>query len=101
MPVDGPQYPVLLDLRGRPCLVVGGGRVALGKVRGLLAVDADVTVVAPDVDEELAGLEAVTVVRRPYEPGDLDGKRLVLTATDDADVNRRVFVDAEARGIWV
>ena len=69
MPVDGPQYPVLLDLAGRSCLVVGAGRVALGKVRGLLAVDARVTVVAPDVLDELGSLDGVTIVRRAYEAG--------------------------------
>jgi siroheme synthase-like protein len=100
MPVEGPQYPVLLDLRGRPCLVVGGGRVALGKVRGLLAVDATVTVVAPDVFDELAQLD-VTVVRRPYEAGDLAGVRLAVAATDDPAVNHRVFLDGEAAGVWV
>jgi siroheme synthase-like protein len=100
MPVEGPQYPVLLDLRGRPCLVVGGGRVALGKVRGLLAVDATVTVVAPDVLDELAQLD-VTVVRRPYEAGDLAGVRLAVAATDDPAVNHRVFLDGEAAGVWV
>jgi siroheme synthase-like protein len=100
MPVEGPQYPVLLDLAGRPVLVVGGGRVALGKVRGLLAAGADVTVVAPDVVDELAQLD-VTVVRRPYQPGDLAGRRLAIAATDDPAVNQRVFLDGEAAGVWV
>ena len=44
MPVDGPTYPVQLLVAGAPCLVVGGGKVALGKVRGLLAAGAAVTV---------------------------------------------------------
>lgn len=101
MPVEGPQYPVLLDLAGRSCLVVGGGRVALGKVRGLLAAGARVTVIAPDVADELAGLEGVVVERRRYEPGDVEGHRLVVAATDDPAVNRQVFLDGEAAGVWV
>jgi precorrin-2 dehydrogenase/sirohydrochlorin ferrochelatase len=101
MPVEGPQYPVLLNLAGRSCLVVGGGRVALGKVRGLLAVDARVTVVAPHVLDELAALDGVAVVRRPYAATDLGGHRLVITATDDPAVNRQVFLDGEAAGVWV
>jgi siroheme synthase-like protein len=101
MPVEGPQYPVLLDLAGRPCLVVGGGPVALGKVRGLLAADARVTVVAPDVLDELAGLDGVTVVRRAYAAGDLAGQRLAIAATDDRAVNHQVFLDGEASGVWV
>jgi len=101
MPVEGPQYPVLLDLVGRSCLVVGGGPVALGKVRGLLAVDARVTVVAPHVLDELAALEGVTVVARRYEPGDLAGHRLAITATGDPAVDHQVFLDGEAAGVWV
>jgi len=101
MPVEGPQYPVLLDLAGRPCLVVGGGSVALGKVRGLLAVDARVTVVAPDVLDEVAALDGVTVERRPYRSGDVAGHRLAITATDDPAVNHQVFLDGEAAGVWV
>ncbi|MCU1488089.1 MAG: putative NAD(P)-binding, partial [Actinomycetia bacterium] len=60
---------------------MGGGPVALGKVRGLLAVDAVVTVVAPQVVDELAALEGVTVRPRRYETGDLTGHRLAITAT--------------------
>lgn len=101
MPVEGPQYPVLLDLAGRRCLVVGGGRVALGKVRGLLAVDADVTVVAPAVVDELADLEGVRLELRPYAAGEVAGYRLAITATDDPAVNRQVYEDGEASGVWV
>jgi precorrin-2 dehydrogenase/sirohydrochlorin ferrochelatase len=101
MPFEGPQYPVLLDLAGRSCLVVGGGRVALGKVRGLLAADALVTVVAPAVIEELASLDGVTIERRPYEAGEVAGHRLVIAATDEPAVNHQVFLDGEAAGVWV
>lgn len=101
MPVEGPQYPVMLSLRGHRCLVVGGGRVALGKVRGLLAVGADVTVVAPEVLDELAALEGVSVERRAYAAGEAAGYRLVLTATGVPDVDRAVFADGEGAGAWV
>jgi siroheme synthase-like protein len=101
MPVEAPQYPVQLVLAGRPVLVVGGGKVALGKVRGLLAAQAVVTVVAPEVDDELAGLPGMTIERRPYEPGEARGYRLVVAATDDPAVNRRVFLDGEDAGVWV
>lgn len=101
MPAEPVSYPVLLRLAGRRCLVVGGGRVALRKVHGLLAAGADVTVVAPDVVDELAALDGVTVQRRRYRPGEVAGYRLVVTATDDPAVNRRVFDDGDAAGVWV
>lgn len=104
MPVSAPaQYPVNLVLTGRRCLVVGGGRVALRKVEGLLACGAAVTVVAPEVVPELDGLAGVTIERRPYEPGEAGtgGYRLVITATDDRSVNQQVHDDADAAGVWV
>ena len=95
------QYPVNLVLTGRPCLVVGGGRVALRKVEGLLACGAAVTVVAPDVVDDLAAL-AVAVERRAYQPGEAaGGYRLVIAATDDREVNQAVFDDADGAGVWV
>jgi siroheme synthase-like protein len=94
-------YPVVLDLRGRRCLVVGGGRVALGKARGLLTAGAEVTVVAPEVVPELADDDRVRVERRPYRPGEVQGYRYVVAATDQPAVNRQVFDDGEALGVFV
>ena len=101
MPVEGPLYPANLVLAGRRCLVVGGGRVAVQKVRELLACEAEVHVVAPEVDEALAGDPRVAVERRRYEPGDLAGCWLGFTATDDPAVNAAVYRDGEAAGVWV
>ncbi|MDQ6781965.1 MAG: bifunctional precorrin-2 dehydrogenase/sirohydrochlorin ferrochelatase [Actinomycetota bacterium] len=100
MPVDDPLYPVNLVLAGRSCLVVGGGSVAARKVEGLLAAGAIVTVVAAAVADEIRSLP-VTVVERRYQPGDLDGRWLVITATDDTAVNRAVRDEGDAAGVWV
>lgn len=101
MPVPGPQYPVNLVLAGQRCLVVGGGNVARGKVEGLLAAAAAVHVVAPEVLPEVAAAEGVTVERRGYEAGEVAGYRLAIAATDDPEVNRAVYLDGEAAGVWV
>jgi precorrin-2 dehydrogenase / sirohydrochlorin ferrochelatase len=87
------HYMVCLDLCGRSCLVVGGGRVALEKAEGLLACDADVTVVAPDVDEALASLP-VRVVSRRFRRSDVVRRFLVVAATDDRLVNADVSAAA-------
>lgn len=101
MPVDGDQYPANLILRGRSVLVVGGGKVAAGKVEGLLAGGADtVTVVAPEVVDEIRALP-VTIEEREYRSPEAADHRLVVTATDDPEVNRQVFLDADAAGVWV
>jgi uroporphyrin-III C-methyltransferase/precorrin-2 dehydrogenase/sirohydrochlorin ferrochelatase len=93
------RYPLMLDLTGRPVLVVGAGPVAARRTADLLAAGALVTVVAPDVAAEIeAG--AATVVRRPFLTPDVDGQWLVLACTDDAVINAEVARAAEARQIW-
>jgi len=94
-------YPVNLLVGGRSCLVVGGGTVAARKVEGLLACDAQVHLVAPEVDDEIRGWPQVTVEQRSYRQGDVDGRWLVISATDSTEVNRAVYLDCEAAGIWV
>ena len=91
-------------LSGRRCLVVGGGDVGLEKVEGLLACDAEVTLVAPDAHPalvELAAEGSITWTRRGYETADLDGKLIAIAATDDTDVNISVYEDAERRAMLV
>jgi precorrin-2 dehydrogenase/sirohydrochlorin ferrochelatase len=91
-------YMACLDLEGRTVLVVGGGKVALEKVRGLLECGASVTVVAPWIEPELLELD-VEILRRRYRESDLDGRFLVVAATATPPVNRRVSADAEARSL--
>jgi precorrin-2 dehydrogenase/sirohydrochlorin ferrochelatase len=89
-------YMACLDLRGRDCLVVGGGRVATEKVNGLLDCDAKVTVVAPHVDNELRGLP-VRIQQRPFSRSDVVGRFLVVAATSDRSVNADVSDVARER----
>jgi precorrin-2 dehydrogenase / sirohydrochlorin ferrochelatase len=102
--LDTPFYIACLRLTGRRCLVVGGGPIGLEKVEGLLACEADVTLVAPDAGAELEALAAEGSIRweaRAYEPSDLEGAFLVIAATGDTDVNIRVYEDAERRAMLV
>ncbi|HWF52190.1 MAG TPA: bifunctional precorrin-2 dehydrogenase/sirohydrochlorin ferrochelatase [Solirubrobacteraceae bacterium] len=102
--LDTPFYIACLRLTGRHCLVVGGGNVGLEKVEGLLACDADVTLVAPDAHPELVQLAlegSIRWERRPYEPSDLEGCLIAIAATNITEVNIRVFDDAEKRAMLV
>ncbi|HEX3976478.1 MAG TPA: bifunctional precorrin-2 dehydrogenase/sirohydrochlorin ferrochelatase [Solirubrobacteraceae bacterium] len=102
--LDTPFYIACLRLKGRRCVVVGGGDIGLEKVEGLLACDADVTLVAPHAHPalcEMADEGSIRWERREYEPGDLDGCLIAIAATDDTDVNIRVFDDAERRAMLV
>jgi precorrin-2 dehydrogenase / sirohydrochlorin ferrochelatase len=92
-------YMACLDLEGRSALVVGGGKVALEKVHGLLESGARVTVVAPRLVPELYELD-VEILPRRYRVSDLDGRFLVVAATSTPSVNRRVSADAEARSLF-
>ncbi|MCX5858805.1 MAG: bifunctional precorrin-2 dehydrogenase/sirohydrochlorin ferrochelatase [Proteobacteria bacterium] len=92
-----PYYPINLNCVNRPCLVVGGGEVAERKVRGLLAAGARVRVISPGLSpvlESLARDGKITVERRPYRQGDLQGMFLVLAATDDPAVTRGLVEEA-------
>jgi siroheme synthase-like protein len=93
------MYPVFLKLHGRRVLLVGGGRVAAAKLRGLLADGAHVTVVAPEIRPELHQ-PRVTIAKRPFEPRDLDGVWYVVAAAPP-DVNRQVLDAAESRQVFV
>ncbi|MDQ6927528.1 MAG: bifunctional precorrin-2 dehydrogenase/sirohydrochlorin ferrochelatase [Actinomycetota bacterium] len=96
-----PAYPVNLLLDGRRCLVVGGGDVAARKAEGLLACGGRVHVVASQVSDSIRSDSRLTWEERPYRSSDLDGCWLVIAATDKAEVNRSVFLDGEAVGVWV
>lgn len=97
-------YPVMLDLTGRPCLVVGGGAVAERKVSGLVEAGARVTIVSPSLTRALLRLATEAPLRwrpREYAAGDAAGYALVIVATDDRAVNAQVAAECRAGGIWI
>ena len=90
-------YPTFLDLRGRACVIVGGGAVAYGKVIGLLPCGARVQVISPEVHPGIARLAARGTIRwtaRAYHSGDLTGASLAIAATDDTVLNSAVHAEA-------
>ena len=100
-----PVFPVFLKLVGRRVLVVGAGAVAAAKIRPLLDAGAAVKVVAPEVTDEVATLAAerggdLTIVRRAFQPGDVDGAWYVVAAAPP-EVNREVARAADARCLFV
>lgn len=98
---DIPQHlPVMLNLRGRRCVVVGGGAVASRRAASLVGCGAQVVVVAPAMDEKLDAL-LIERAERGYEAGDLDGAFLVVIATDQPAVNQHVADDADELGVLI
>lgn len=99
--LETPFYIACLKLKGRRSVVVGAGDIGLEKVEGLLACDGDVTVIAPKAVPEIEKLAAEGTIKweqREYESTDIDGAFMAIAATNDTDVNIRVFNDAEAQG---
>jgi len=99
-------YPVFLEMKDRPCVVVGGGTVAERKVEGLLAAGARVTVISPELTPALAALKEEGQLRhiaRPYREGDLEGYEVAVAATDDGAVNAEVAAEGRSASgrIWV
>ncbi len=93
------MFPAFLNLTAKRVVVVGGGPVAVGKVEGLLQAGASVTVVAPEMRPELEHMD-VTLVRRAFEPADLDNAWWVVAAAPP-DVNRSVRAAGDVRHLFV
>ncbi len=98
-------YPIFVELKGRPVVVIGGGHVGAEKVRGLLAAEADITLVSPDLIDELrehAHAGRIRHIPRAYQESDLDGGyEFVMVATDDGAINADVAAAGKKRGLWV
>jgi precorrin-2 dehydrogenase / sirohydrochlorin ferrochelatase len=98
-------YPIFVETKGRRVIVIGGGHVGAEKVRGLLAGEADITVVAPELNEEMHGYRdtgKIKHVAREYRESDLDGGyEFVMVATDDGAINAEVAAAGKRRGLWV
>lgn len=95
-------YPIFFDLNGRSVLVIGGGSLALEKVNGLLAAQACVTVVAPNLNEDLGDLHEAGQIEhlaREYQTGDMQDRALVMAADDDPAGNAALRADARAIGV--
>jgi siroheme synthase-like protein len=99
-------YPVMLRLRGKRAVVIGGGTVALRKIKDLLECGARVDVVAPRADSSIVELRAsypdsLTIINRKFKKSDLAGALIVFSATDDEITNRAVSREAQKRNIII
>src|ERR1035437_2476134 len=103
--LETPFYIACLRLTGRRCLEIGGGEIGLEKVEGLLACDAEVTLIAPEAEPALAEHAREGSIRweqRAYAgAAELERAFMVIAATNDTDVNIAVFEDAERRAMLV
>lgn len=94
-------FPLFMELKDRDCLVVGGGKVAWRKVKVLMDFGAQVSVVAPEINSEIRELGLAQQTEREFEDGDVQGRTLVVAATDNEALNRRISQLCQALGIPV
>lgn len=94
-------FPLFIDLQDKPCLIIGGGRIALRKIQVLQDFGASLYLTAPQILPEILAIAGIVFQEREYSSQDLDGKTLVVAATDDAALNRRIAADCRLRGIPV
>jgi len=98
------HYPLFLDISGKSCIVIGGGKIAERKVAMLLKFNAQVKVISPKINGALSKLlksGKIAVIEREYKDGDLDGASLVFAATNKKDINVRIKKEAAMKGILV
>ena len=99
-----PYYPIFIDVENRDVVIVGGGAVCARKAETMMRYGANVTVVAPEVTDEIAKWAKsgrLQVKRKEYEEADLDGASIVIASTDDESINGRVARDCRRRKIPV
>jgi len=97
-------YPMFLNISRKKCVVVGGGHIALRKVRALLEHGASVEVISPDLCPELIELEKsgrIGILHRQYQPGDLQKALIAIAATDNSDINQQVIKEAQGKAVLV
>ena len=96
-------FPLFLKLENRPCLVVGAGTIAEGKIAGLLEAEARVRVVAPEATPQVqswAQEKKLQWQQRNYEPSDLQGMFLVVAATSSAKIHEQIFAEARRQNVY-
>lgn len=99
-----PYYPIYLDIEGRDVLIIGGGNVCARKAETMMNYGALVTVVSPELTEEIEGWAregSLKIHRKMYDAGDLDGATIVIASTDHQSVNEQIAADCRARRIPV
>ncbi len=93
-------FPAYLDLKDRRVLIVGGGRVALGKLKRLLEFSENMVIISPEFLDEFLEFD-IELVHRCYRRGDIEGFDIVIVATDNIELQREIFIESRGSGILV
>ena len=94
-------YPVYLDIESEKSVVVGGGEVAYRKACGLKEAGSNVIVISPEFCDHFLKPNDLTLIKKRYEKGDIDGATIVIASTNDEETNKKVYTDASEQNIPV
>lgn len=94
-------FPFMIDITGKDCYVAGGGKIAYRKILDLKQFGAAVTVAAPEICKDIQKLPDLTILQKEYEDSDINNRFLVIAATDDEALNRRIARSCKERKILV
>lgn len=97
-------FPINIDIQNKKCVLIGGGNVAHRKALSLLKAGADITLIAPEINEGVSGLinnKAINWINRSYQPGDLEGAALAIVAVNDPSVGKKVSEEATRLNVLI
>lgn len=94
-------FPFFIDIKGKSVVVIGGGNVAFRKVQKLISFEPEITVIAPDICDEISVLKQVKCVFRNFDDSDINGAFAVISATADRNLNRHIFELCNEKNVLV
>lgn len=94
-------FPFYIDIKNKKCVVVGGGTVALRKIEKLIMFEPKITVIAPEISDDILSIEGIRIIKRAFLDSDLDGAFFVITATNDEKLNEHIFRMCSEKSILV
>ena len=94
-------FPFFIDIKGKKCIIVGGGNVAARKIEKLLPFEPDITVIAPEISDDITSLNGIKIVKRKFKDDDINGAFFVISASDDEQLNAHIFKLCRKKNILV
>lgn len=94
-------FPFFIDIENKNCLIVGGGQVALRKLEKLLPFNPKITVVAPEICDEIKENKSVKIFNRKFKESDIENAFMVISATNDNSLNTHIFELCQENNILI
>lgn len=94
-------FPFFIDIENKKCVIVGGGKVALRKIEKLLPFNPKITVIAPDICDEIKNKKTINILQRNFDDSDIENAFMVISATDDNNLNAHIFELCQKNNILI